>query len=80
MNDLEEKDVDEFHSAGFQCPTCFAAMETKCDSELKWCTAGRRQCVACPGIINTGTFLEGSIVPSEQEALSHKITGHVSQG
>ncbi|CAK7294902.1 hypothetical protein VULLAG_LOCUS5278 [Vulpes lagopus] len=28
MNDFEEKDVDEFNSNGFKCPTCFAVMES----------------------------------------------------
>ncbi|KAF6094923.1 hypothetical protein HJG60_011987 [Phyllostomus discolor] len=54
MNDLEEKDVDEFTSNGFKCPTCFAVMRRKCDSELKWCTADKVKCVEFSGIINTG--------------------------
>uniref|UniRef100_A0A8I5TXW7 Uncharacterized protein n=1 Tax=Pongo abelii TaxID=9601 RepID=A0A8I5TXW7_PONAB len=39
MSDLEEKDVDEFSSSGFKCPTCFAVQGRKCDTELKWCAA-----------------------------------------
>ncbi|KAF3815895.1 uncharacterized protein LOC144380994 [Halichoerus grypus] len=54
MNDLEEKDVDEFNSNGFKCPTCFAVMGRKCDNELKWCTADKIKCVEFSGIINTG--------------------------
>uniref|UniRef100_A0A8I5TTS9 UPAR/Ly6 domain-containing protein n=1 Tax=Pongo abelii TaxID=9601 RepID=A0A8I5TTS9_PONAB len=42
MSDLEEKDVDEFSSSGFKCPTCFAVQGRKCDTELKWCAAGIR--------------------------------------
>lgn len=57
MNDLEEKDVDEFSSSGFKCPTCFAVMGGKCDSELKWCAVDKMKCVEFYGIINTGTFL-----------------------
>nr|KAF6480742.1 hypothetical protein HJG59_010584 [Molossus molossus] len=54
MNDLEEKDVDEFASNGFTCPTCFAVMGRKCDSELKLCTADKVKCIEFSGIINTG--------------------------
>lgn len=36
MNDLEEKDVDEFTFNDFKCPTCFKVMGKKYDSELKW--------------------------------------------
>uniref|UniRef100_A0A8C7AE73 UPAR/Ly6 domain-containing protein n=1 Tax=Neovison vison TaxID=452646 RepID=A0A8C7AE73_NEOVI len=54
MNDLDEKDVDEFKSNGFKCPTCFAVMGRKCDNELKWCTADKIKCVEFSGIINTG--------------------------
>uniref|UniRef100_A0A8C9KVM8 UPAR/Ly6 domain-containing protein n=1 Tax=Panthera tigris altaica TaxID=74533 RepID=A0A8C9KVM8_PANTA len=57
MNDVDEKDVDEFNSNGFKCPTCFAVMGRKCDNELKWCTADKMKCVEFSGVINTGTFL-----------------------
>uniref|UniRef100_A0A452TXL0 Uncharacterized protein n=1 Tax=Ursus maritimus TaxID=29073 RepID=A0A452TXL0_URSMA len=54
MSDFEEKDVDEFNSNGFKCPTCFAVMGRKCDNEFKWCTADKIKCVEFSGIINTG--------------------------
>ncbi|VCW76669.1 unnamed protein product [Gulo gulo] len=71
MNDLDEKDVDEFKSNGFKCPTCFAVMGRKCDNELKWCTADKIKCVEFSGIINTGTFVVCSIVHSTSGTLSH---------
>ncbi|EPQ06916.1 hypothetical protein D623_10016137, partial [Myotis brandtii] len=54
MNDLEEKDVDEFTSNGFKCPTCFAVMGRKCNSQLKWCAADKVKCVEFSGLVNTG--------------------------
>uniref|UniRef100_A0A2K5ME37 Uncharacterized protein n=1 Tax=Cercocebus atys TaxID=9531 RepID=A0A2K5ME37_CERAT len=54
MSDLEEKDVDEFSSSGFKCPTCFAVQGRKCDPELKWCAADKIKCIEFSGIINTG--------------------------
>uniref|UniRef100_A0A8D0S062 UPAR/Ly6 domain-containing protein n=1 Tax=Sus scrofa TaxID=9823 RepID=A0A8D0S062_PIG len=54
MNDLEEKDIDEFQSNGFKCPTCFAVLGRKCDNTLKWCRADKLKCVEFSGIINTG--------------------------
>nr|KAF6447826.1 hypothetical protein HJG63_012163 [Rousettus aegyptiacus] len=50
MNDLEEKDVDEFNSSG----TCFAVMGGKCDRKLKWCAVDKMKCIESYGIINTG--------------------------
>ena len=57
INDLDEKDVNKFQSNGYKCPTCFAVMGRKCNSDLKWCRADKLQCVEFSGIINTGTFL-----------------------
>jgi hypothetical protein len=61
MSDLEEKDVDEFSSSGFKCPTCIAVKGRKCDTELKWCAEDKIKCIEFSGIINTGTFLKCSI-------------------
>uniref|UniRef100_A0A8C0VVY9 UPAR/Ly6 domain-containing protein n=1 Tax=Castor canadensis TaxID=51338 RepID=A0A8C0VVY9_CASCN len=54
MSDLEEKDVDEFSSSGFKCPTCIAVKGRKCDTELKWCAEDKIKCIEFSGIINTG--------------------------
>lgn len=56
MSDLEEKEVGEFTSNGFKCPTCFAVMGRKCDSKLKWCATDKLKCVEFSGIVNTGTL------------------------
>uniref|UniRef100_U3KML4 UPAR/Ly6 domain-containing protein n=1 Tax=Oryctolagus cuniculus TaxID=9986 RepID=U3KML4_RABIT len=54
MRDLEEKDVDEFSSSGFKCPTCIAVQGRKCHVEFKWCAADQINCFEFLGIINTG--------------------------
>ncbi|KAG5209134.1 hypothetical protein JEQ12_016699 [Ovis aries] len=54
INDLDEKDVNKFQSNGYKCPTCFAVMGRKCNSDLKWCRADKLQCLEFSGIINTG--------------------------
>ncbi|ELW66832.1 hypothetical protein TREES_T100007563, partial [Tupaia chinensis] len=54
IEDLEEKNVDEFSSSGFKCPTCFAVKRRRCDTELKWCAADKIKCVEFSGIVNTG--------------------------
>ncbi|XP_021498953.1 uncharacterized protein LOC110552167 [Meriones unguiculatus] len=54
MRDLEEKDVDEFSSSGFKCPTCFAVKGRECKPELKWCSTDKINCVELSGIVNTG--------------------------
>lgn len=66
MSDLEEKDVDEFNSNGFRCPTCFAVKGRLCKMEFKWCAGNRTKCVEFLGVINTGTFLGGRVEDSEQ--------------
>lgn len=75
MNDLEEKDVDEFSSSGFKCPTCFTVMGGKCDSKLKWCAVDKMKCIEFYGIINTGTFLGHSLCENKTVVLSHNLMG-----
>lgn len=69
MNDLEEKDVDEFNSSG----TCFAVMGGKCDRKLKWCAVDKMKCIESYGIINTGTFLGHSLCENKTVVLSHNL-------
>ncbi|XP_076994131.1 uncharacterized protein LOC143664406 [Tamandua tetradactyla] len=54
MSDLEEKNVDEFSSNGFKCPTCFAVKGRECEVQLRWCAADKIECVEFSGIVNTG--------------------------
>ncbi|XP_077877241.1 uncharacterized protein LOC144366627 [Ictidomys tridecemlineatus] len=54
MSDFEEKDIDEFASNGFRCPTCFAVKGRLCKAEFKWCATDRTQCVEFSGVIDTG--------------------------
>lgn len=55
MSDLEEKEVDEFRSSGFKCPTCITVQGRKCHTEFKWCAADQINCVEFLGVVNTGT-------------------------
>ncbi|XP_072619057.1 uncharacterized protein [Vulpes vulpes] len=77
MNDFEEKDVDEFNSNGFKCPTCFAVMERKCDNELKWCTADKMKCVQFSGIINTDLISHTECLTSVEPALRPRDKCHL---
>lgn len=54
MNEIEEKEVDEFNSSGLKCPTCFTVKGRECSPELKWCSTDKIKCVELSGIINTG--------------------------
>uniref|UniRef100_A0A8C2YLU5 Uncharacterized LOC106148266 n=2 Tax=Chinchilla lanigera TaxID=34839 RepID=A0A8C2YLU5_CHILA len=54
LSDLQEKDVNQFSSNGFQCPTCLAVKGRECDNELKWCAADKLKCFEFSGIIKTG--------------------------
>lgn len=80
MNDLEEKEVNEFTSNGFKCPTCFAVMGRKCDSELKWCAADKVKCVEFSGIVNTGTLKDAVFCRHRTVALCHQLRGPHPRG
>ncbi|XP_032767661.1 uncharacterized protein LOC116908567 [Rattus rattus] len=54
LNELEEKDVDEFSSSGLKCPTCFSMKGRECRPTLKWCSTDKINCVEFSGIVNTG--------------------------
>ncbi|XP_008765935.1 uncharacterized protein LOC691286 isoform X2 [Rattus norvegicus] len=54
MNELEEKEVDEFSSSGLKCPTCFSMKGRECRPTLKWCSTDKINCVEFSGIVNTG--------------------------